>query len=218
MFEHSLIDGRLTHLPNTEPEKPALLLDLGGVLADIANPAEQMQLNISNEEFWSIWLTSANVKAFEVADIDERTFCSRMAMEFGLSHDEFNVDRFRQWTITLFPQTENVIRWLAPRYHLYLLSNTNTTHWDQVTSTTDAFTRFRQNYLSFEIGLSKPSAGIYDYVVNDINRPASDILFLDDSATNVKAALDAGLRSRLTLGIDHVREIAENELRNMIAG
>ena len=38
--------------------KPKLVLfDLGRVLADLGSPSMQMQLRISDQEFWSVWLS-----------------------------------------------------------------------------------------------------------------------------------------------------------------
>ena len=39
----------------------------------------------------------------------------------------------------------------------------------------------------------KPSAGFFKAVMEDIGLPPSQMLFIDDSPTNVQASMDAGL-------------------------
>jgi len=42
-----------------------VLLDLGGVLADLGDPVRSMGLEMGAERFWEIWLSSPSVRAYE---------------------------------------------------------------------------------------------------------------------------------------------------------
>lgn len=42
-----------------------LLFDLGGVLVDLGDPVGEMDLPLSNEQFWKLWLSSPLVHKFE---------------------------------------------------------------------------------------------------------------------------------------------------------
>ena len=43
-----------------------VLFDLGGVLADLGDPASEMRLDFESDQFWKIWLHSPSVRAFEL--------------------------------------------------------------------------------------------------------------------------------------------------------
>ncbi len=47
-----------------------LLFDLGGVLADLGEPAKAIGLELTEEEFWQSWLNSASVHAFIEQGLD----------------------------------------------------------------------------------------------------------------------------------------------------
>ena len=49
-----------------------LLLDLGGVLADLGDPVAAMGLNMTLPEFWKTWTSSPVVRALETGQIDEQ--------------------------------------------------------------------------------------------------------------------------------------------------
>lgn len=48
--------------------------------------------------------------------------------------------------------------------------------------------KFDHVYLSFELGLRKPDPQIYEYVLNDLQVQAENILFIDDDSENIKEA------------------------------
>lgn len=48
--------------------------------------------------------------------------------------------------------------------------------------------KFDYVYLSYKIGMRKPDKEVYEYVLNDLNIPPKDILFIDDIADNILMA------------------------------
>ncbi len=48
-------------------------------------------------------------------------------------------------------------------------------------------------YVSAEINKIKPDAEFYNYILDDLNIKASDMLFLDDSAENIEGAKKVGI-------------------------
>ena len=58
-------------------------------------------------------------------------------------------------------------------------------------------TFFKDQFISSEMKLLKPSREIYDEAVRRIGLPAGEILFIDDNEANVLAARDAGLQARV---------------------
>jgi putative hydrolase of the HAD superfamily len=52
-------------------------------------------------------------------------------------------------------------------------------------------------YYSCEIGLRKPNADIYEFVLKENDLEAAKTLFIDDSVQNIDAAKDVGLQTIL---------------------
>lgn len=84
-------------------------------------------------------------------------------------------------------------------YRLFLLSNTNSLHIDNVYQVVgkEFYTAFKgcfeQFYLSHEIGLRKPDAAVFHYVLEQNDLKASETLFIDDTIENIKAAAGLGI-------------------------
>ncbi len=71
-------------------------------------------------------------------------------------------------------------------------------------------------FLSFELGLVKPSKDIFEYIQNHVNFDKKDILFIDDKEGNVNSAKEFGWNAyKLTgLELDKIKEVCENFLKN----
>ena len=54
---------------------------------------------------------------------------------------------------------------------------------------------FDRVYYSCEIGAAKPEPEFFHHILDDLGLPAAAVGFVDDSAANVQAALDVGLRA-----------------------
>ncbi len=79
-------------------------------------------------------------------------------------------------------------------YRLFLLSNTNALHIEEVEEKmgNEKFNRFRNSfekfYLSHEIHLRKPNADIYNFVLQENGLKAEETFFIDDTKENTDAA------------------------------
>lgn len=65
-------------------------------------------------------------------------------------------------------------------------------------------------YYSCDLGLAKPDAAYFEAVLADLDLPAADVLFVDDSPANVDAARDVGLRAEVwhhEQGVDSLRSL-----------
>jgi putative hydrolase of the HAD superfamily len=94
-----------------------------------------------------------------------------------------------------------LLKVLAKRYDLYLLSNTSALHapvfekmYKDAAGITiqEAFTRI---YYSFDIGCHKPDREAWEFVINDAKILPEETLFLDDSIHNIKASQELGFRA-----------------------
>ena len=89
----------------------------------------------------------------------------------------------------------------AKGYRLFVLSNTNVTHLEWVfnyclvahqVDDFDAF--FEKAYYSHLVGMRKPDAEIYEFVLSDANLKAAETLFIDDNGDNIASAKALGIQ------------------------
>ena len=184
--------------PNTSAS--ILLLDLGGVLADLGSPTAAIGLEMSDDEFWSIWLASDAVAAFETGRSDYDEFRKKLASEFP-SHARGAIEsRLPAWRLNLYPEVEDLVDVASRRFDLALLSNTNSLHWGQLDDSARVFSKFAKLFLSFETGLYKPDEASFLQVSEHFNCDPSDISFFDDSEANVSAAASLGINAKKVAG------------------
>lgn len=186
--------------------QPVLLLDLGGVLADLGNPAAAMELDMTLPEFWKTWTSSASVRAFETGQMNEADFLNRIPVELGYSGATPFAQQFRAWQLRLFPGVEDLIRGAALRFRVALLSNTNEIHWRQVNENNNLFTEFERVFLSYETGHFKPSPAAFEQVLAFFECSADEVVFLDDSEPNVDAANELGIDARRVVGVAELEQ------------
>ncbi|MGB5983558.1 MAG: HAD family phosphatase [Nonlabens sp.] len=98
-------------------------------------------------------------------------------------------------------------------YRLFLLSNTNELHIANVQSVMkSSYTVFKESfegfYLSHEIHLRKPDAGVFEYVLDRHDLKPNETLFIDDTLENVTAAKQLGIYGwHLQVGKEDVIEL-----------
>lgn len=100
--------------------------------------------------------------------------------------------------VGIAPYKAELLRKMSQSYDLYMLSNNNSIC---LPYSAAMFTEagvplestFIRCFMSFEMKALKPSQTFYKRVIEEIGRPAEDMLFIDDSQANVDGAVAAGL-------------------------
>jgi putative hydrolase of the HAD superfamily len=190
--------------------KPVLLLDLGGVLADLGDPVAALGLDMSFDEFWPLWVHSPSVRAFETGRMSASGFFEAMAAELGCDDREFE-RRFHDWVLPPFAGIDAFVEQARQRYTLALLSNTNPIHWEQVTASTPVFSTFARLFLSYETGHHKPAADAFNEVVEHFGVRPGEVRFLDDAQQNVDAARSLGIDAHRAVGLDAATRLLDCE-------
>jgi len=186
------------------PETRNIIFDLGGVLLNI-NPL------LSLNEFASISGTNHSelrrrladehiFEKFDTGQLDPSEFRSELCRIMNRKVNDKEIDR--AWNILLldFPlHRVQMLQQLKTNYRLFLLSNTNIIHFRHYTREfyntygIQMHDLFEKMFLSYEIGIHKPDAGIYSYVLRDAGLDPSECLFIDDSLPNINAAAMQGI-------------------------
>ncbi len=158
---------------------------------------------------------------FEVGKISEQTFLEtlRSVSAVPLSIRQVK-EAWNAMLLTIKPERFEMLLRLRKDYHVFLLSNTNETHLNFVDGylrTIYGFDRthfdktyFDKAYYSHELGLRKPNANIYEYVLLDSDLKAEESLFIDDVAANIEAAKSIGLNVYLHRVGDEIVDVLKD--------
>lgn len=185
---------------------PTLIFDLGGVLVRHDNDALYDRLAACCAD-------AREARPKITASLgDERIGTGQLRIETLHAHlkDTLGLKASYSYFLDLWsshfseePGMEGLVERLARRHRTVLFSNTNVPHIEHIRATYPVYARFHATYLSYEIGLVKPSAASYLRVLELEGRAASDCIFIDDRPENTAAAGQLGIRTVTFTGRDN---------------
>jgi HAD superfamily hydrolase (TIGR01509 family) len=185
-----------------------VLFDIGGVLAEWTGLPVMRELTgaASDLDVAGRWLMSPWVRRFESGECSEQEFAKGVVVEweFPFTPDEF-LERFLGWLDDPFAGAEEMVR--ETKAIVGCLSNTNALAWREIISHWPLTALFEHRFLSFELGAVKPDREIFALVVDQLPVVPDRVLFLDDNAINVEAALASGLRAEQARGVAEARAV-----------
>jgi FMN phosphatase YigB (HAD superfamily) len=187
----------------------AIIFDLGGVILDIdynLTLTAFEQLGVRNfDEMYSQSSADMLFRKLETGKISEENFCKEMNKCTGLQLSPAEI--VGAWNAMLLTFREGSLAFLdelKPKYKLFLLSNTNHIHIPEFNKIYNGKIRekpfiefFKKAYYSCEIGLRKPDAACYDWVLKEEKLVRGKTIFVDDSVQNIDAAKIAGMQTVL---------------------
>jgi glucose-1-phosphatase len=154
------------------------------------------------------------VELLESGQIAPRDFVSRLSGELGMNctYAEF----CDIWSSIFLPDTlvpESLLRGIAARYRLVLLSNTNAIHFEMIRANYPLLRHFHALVLSYEAGAMKPSPAIYAKAVEAAGCLPEECFFTDDIPEYVEGARRFGIDAVQFLSAEQITA----ELRRRIA-
>jgi glucose-1-phosphatase len=187
-----------------------VLFDLGGVLIELGGVEALQELAgiADNEEVWRRWLTCPWVRKFERGQCSATEFSTGVVTDWQLdiSPERF-LKVFRDWPIGPFPGAQDLLDETRRSASIGCLSNTNSMHWSHQSAEWPMLGMFDLTFLSFELGLVKPDADIFEAVADHLPVSRERVLYLDDVALNTDAARTFGFRSEQVHGPDECRMV-----------
>jgi glucose-1-phosphatase len=185
-----------------------VLFDLGGVLIEAGGVGPMRELSGigSDEELWARWLSCQWVRRFEAGQCTADEFAAGVVgdWELDLEPDAF-LREFGTWPGPPEPGALELVNDVLARMPAGFLSNMNSLQWAANYEATTLTRAFAYRFLSFELGLVKPDRAVFDAVAARLPVPRDRVLFLDDNAVNVEAAVTAGFAARHVRGTDAAR-------------
>jgi putative hydrolase of the HAD superfamily len=184
-----------------------IIFDFGNVICDIDVKRTEMKfINLGLKTFYPDYDVSKSktlFEALETGSVTSREFRDELKKFFVQPVTDDQIDD--AWNAMLFDIPEPRIRLLEKlrkHFRIFLLSNTNEIHYrkylgnfKQQYGYPDLEALFEKIYLSYRIGLKKPSIEIFQYVLQDSGLNPSESLFIDDSLIHVEGARTAGIHA-----------------------
>ena len=179
-----------------------IIFDFGGVFVNLDTEAVPRGLRNYGLAAPGPDLISLSER-YEKGELDSKTFlaCAQKAIP-GSQADE--IREIWNQTIAYFPlERLDFLSKLkeSGRYRMFLLSNTNALHIEQVQENMgkDVFEKFRgcfeAFYLSHEIGMRKPDPEIFSFVLKTNALQPENTLFIDDTQEHIASASRLGIKT-----------------------
>lgn len=190
-----------------------IIFDFGDVFINLDKQATVNSLKKLGLTKWNEELDELNLQ-FEKGQISQENFLLGIQKHIPkASIDEI----LNAWNAILldFPLHRlEFIQKLSKKYRLFLLSNTDAIHIETfeqengVSFYSDFYQCFEKIYFSFEMGMRKPDAEIFNYILKKHDLSAKRTLFVDDKKENTDAALSLGFQVwNLQVGKEDVVEL-----------
>jgi glucose-1-phosphatase len=196
-----------------------IIFDLGAVLININyKKTEKAFIALGFENFeamYSQFTADAVFEKLETGKISNEDFYDKL---ISLSNNSVTATQIKNaWNEIILDwriDSLNFLETLAPKYKLFLLSNTNAIHFEYFsnslkheTGRTELVSLFTKAYYSHEIHLRKPHADIFEFVAKDANIKITETLFIDDSINNIETAKSLGFKTHLLLEGERIENL-----------
>lgn len=197
-----------------------LLIDLGGVLYKI-------NVQKTFQSYHDLLPTS--LKGLSLSKLAEHP--SFKKLDRGLIEiDEFAQSLIEDWQLQvepeevkqiwinlllgLYPRRVSLVQALSEKYKIALLSNTCRYHYEHyISECKPMFDTMDELFFSFEMGVTKPEAAIYQTALERMGWQAKETLFMDDSAANVAGAKHIGIQAALIAQAQDFEDLAAELLK-----
>ncbi len=194
-----------------------VIFDIGGVLLNIDHDAFPRLLGIERSRVNHVDKQAIEhiAKEYEIGRIGTEKFFGMMDEIFKGKYTREKLEK--AWNSIVVEENSAIIPVvdaIQARYQTAILSNTNPTHFQESCDTAAIVKKFSRLYLSFQIGAAKPDPAAYQYVIRNLSAEPSSLLFIDDLAENVAAAMKCGMEGIVFKDASGLQ--AELRLRQML--
>ncbi len=184
-----------------------IIFDLGGVLLhiDFSRTAAAFARH-GFHGFNDLYTQHHAVDIFqqlETGKLSPAAFCEAFRAASGIQLPDTTI--IESWNALLVEFPQERIQWLDAirnRYRVFLFSNTNRIHYEHFTAMFSRQTGgrnfddwFEKAYYSHEMGLRKPNADSFEYIIREQQLDTASTLFIDDTLANIESARQTGLQA-----------------------
>jgi len=185
----------------------AIIFDLGGVILNIDYHStvlefEKLGIQDFNQQFSQLKQTSL-FDDYETGRITSADFIHQLKKLLPENTSEQAI--IHAWNAILKdlpPHRLQILKTVHAALPTFLLSNTNDLHiqqFNQYLSATfqidDLAPYFNQLYMSYEVGMRKPDAEIFEHLLNQEKLIPEKTLFIDDTIIHIETARKLGIQT-----------------------
>ena len=182
-----------------------IIFDLGGVIVDIDPEMavrEFVRLGVSEAAYHQA-VKEGYFEGIETGEVDHADLRNRLRSEVSASFTDKEIDAAWNALLIDLPQIRiDILLNLKSKYRTFLLSNTNQVHMEWMEANwlvPRGYQRlddlFEKAYLSYEMGVRKPHAEIFQQVLQAEHLVPEKTLFIDDTQEHLDTAASLGIRT-----------------------
>ncbi|MDT8309190.1 MAG: HAD family phosphatase [Bacteroidales bacterium] len=191
-----------------------IIFDFGGVIYDINfMHGAAAFINLGIDDFENMYSRAINTGIFDLYEkgaISSSRFRDALREISGLQHTGQQIDDAWNAILTGFvTERIHLIEKVKNHYNIHLLSNTSEIHYRKFLKEfqeqygyPDFEALFMHVWISFKMGMRKPSEEIFRFIIKQSKFTPASTLFIDDNLENVVAARRVGINSYY---LDHKR-------------
>lgn len=196
-----------------------VIFDLGDVIIDISIPGTiagfAQRSGLSNEQVKEIYSSSSIFLDYEKGKISDQEFYMGANSLFGtnMTYEEF-CEIWNGMLLQIPSERLRLLEKVSGKFRIFLLSNTNDIHLKRFTQMMKEVSPdkplqnyFEKAYFSNLMGMRKPDAEIFEFVLKENNLNPLETLFLDDNAENIIGASRLGIQVTIVKHPDILFEI-----------
>lgn len=184
-----------------------IIFDLGGVLLNIDySLVTKAFLALGLTDFDKLYSKAQQTKLFDLYEkgqISSEAFRNHVKTCFSTPIDDNTIDKaWNAMLLDLPPERLHLLQQLKTKHRIFLLSNTNDIHIQYINNylqetfgIDDLSGYFEKVYLSYEVGMRKPDAEIFELVLSENNLDPNETLFIDDSIQHIESAKKLGIHT-----------------------
>ena len=192
-----------------------IILDFGDVLINLDKPATAKAM--VQHGFREVTPNLESLfQDYEKGLITSTNFLDEVSEHFPNANRDYLTQAWNSILLDFPEERLQFIEQLAAenQYKMILLSNTNDLHMERVREQMGAerFNSFKNAfdvfYLSYEMGMRKPDAEIFDFVLQENQLTAEETFFVDDVKENTDSAANIGIKVwNLQVGQEDVTQL-----------
>lgn len=196
-----------------------IIFDLGGVLININYEKTKeafIKLGFNNfEEMYSQYSADELFANLETGKVSANVFIQKLQIAHpqNVSSDAI-INAWNAMILDFRIPSLEYLNVLAKSYNIYLFSNTNIIHMEEVhkkllestgNSNLDAY--FKKAYYSYKMGYRKPNKDSFEFLLRDANIAKEETIFIDDSYNNIETAHKMGLQTHLLMSNERIENL-----------
>lgn len=152
----------------------------------------------------------ADRHAYDEGTLTGEAFWRKIGTDAGLDLSDSQIQELNEWDGRMWTTVNGaMLKWQAALkkrgFLTAIVSNMGDAVLKYMEAKFDWLSRFDVLVWSYQLGIAKPDAAIYRYVLEKLGTQPGETLFVDDRRENVDAAIQMGFKGIIFSSVDRLR-------------